>query len=536
VLGVVVYNEVNIVRKKITRSTVRIALLYPSLYSVMSSSLSIHIMYYMLNENYKEVYVERFHVKNLYGEEPPPRSLETNSPLKDFEIILVSMHYEPDIARLVKLLYYGKIDPRRTMRDEIVVAGGPPFIANPKPYSDIVDIAVVGEIEATLPEIIEYWMSYRGDKKRFLEEISSLEYTYVPEYDDSDKVIRKRWINDLDQAYYPIRQFRSLDKDIVFEPAFIVETSRGCRFWCRFCMEGRIFNPYRPRSFKKLKELVEKGLVVNNLSKVIIYSFIYPGSVDEKLFLEYLVDNNISVSLPSLRLNYIDDELLELIKNTGQKTLTLAPESFSPHIHLLFGKYPATLDLTTYIYRVLDYGFNIKLYMIYGVKGETIEDINRSIEVLKEIGRYARKLGVRVSISVNPLVPKPWTMFQWIGMSDLEKLRKTYKVYKEELRGLIETRPLDINWAWVQAVISLADKDIGKILIEWGIEGGDLGSWRRVLRRTNYNVNYVFKGYSSREELPWKNIILDPITDKLVEKERELALSLYGKKYNSDLY
>ena len=171
-LGVVVYNEVNIVRKKITRSTVRVALLYPSLYSVMSSSLSIHIIYYMLNENYKEVYVERFHVKNLYGEEPPPRSLETNSPLKDFEIILVSMHYEPDIARLVKLLYYGKIDPRRTIRDKIVVAGGPPFIANPKPYSDIVDIAVVGEIEAILPEIIEYWMSYRGDKKRFLEDYS----------------------------------------------------------------------------------------------------------------------------------------------------------------------------------------------------------------------------------------------------------------------------------------------------------------------------------------------------------------------------
>lgn len=523
----IVVREVNVIKKKIKPSMPRIALVYPSLYNVMVSSLSIHIIYYMLNEKYSDVYVERFHTKTLYGREPLPQSLETGSPLKDFDLIIISMHYEPDIARVVKLLYYSGIDPRRWKREKIVIAGGPPFIANPKPYSDIIDIAVIGEIEPTLPEIIEFWISYRDNKKKFLEEISSLEYTYVAEYDE-DKTILKRWTKDLDQAYYPIRQFRSSEsKDHVFEPAFMLESSRGCKYWCRYCMEGRIFNPYRYRSFTKLKEIIEKGLLINELRRVIIYSFIFPSSRDEKLLLEYLVDNNISASLPSIRLDIIDDDLLELIKGVGQKTLALAPETFSPYISSLFCKYVLDIDLKTYIYRVIDYGFNVKLYTIYGVKGETIEDVKKTINALKELGSYAKNRGVRLSISINPLIPKPWTLFQWVGMEDLEKIKKIYNMYRRELRGIIETRPLDINWAWVQAVISLADKDIGKILIEWGIEGGDLGSWRRVVRRNNYRLDYVFKGYNSIDELPWRNIVLDHVTEKIILYEYALASKLY---------
>ncbi len=521
------FDEVNVVKKHLKRGMSRIALVYPSLYEVMASSLSVHIMYYLVNELFDEVYVERFHVRNLHGEEPLPRSLETETPLKDFELIITSIHYEPDIANLVRILYYGSLDPRRSKRKVPIIAGGPPIIANPKPYSDIVDVMVIGEIESTLPRIIDTWLSNRGDKERFLEEVSSLKYTYVPGYDD-DKTIYKDWVRDLDNTFYPIRQFRKPSYRQVFENGFLLETSRGCRYWCRFCLEGHIFNPYRFRKLATLKKLVEKGLNVNNVDRVIVYSLIYPSSSDERALLEYLISNGIEASIPSLRIDLVDDDLLEIVRQVGQKTLTLAPETFSSKIQRLIGKYVDLNPIHNILFRVIENGFNLKLYVMYGFKGESFEDIMETINVLKKIAGYGRRRGVSVRIGVNPLVPKPWTVFQWIGMVELERAKSILRIFKRELRGLVETRALDINWAWVQASISLADEKISPILVRWGIMGGDLGSWRRILGETGYNTKYVFEGYRYGDKLPWDNIVLDNIVGKLVEREYPMIRDLVG--------
>ncbi len=127
--------EYNVIRKKIRRDTIRVAYVYPSIYEVMAASLASHMIYYMINEYYPEVYMERFHTQKLVGEEPLPRSLETGSPLRDFPVMITSIHYEPNIASLIRILKSSGIEPLRRKRGQILLAGGPAVMANPHPYS-----------------------------------------------------------------------------------------------------------------------------------------------------------------------------------------------------------------------------------------------------------------------------------------------------------------------------------------------------------------------------------------------------------------
>ncbi|OYT38840.1 MAG: radical SAM protein [Desulfurococcales archaeon ex4484_58] len=510
--------EVNIIRKKIRQGLVRIAYIYPGTYEFMVSSLSSHIIYYLTNSLFDEVYLERFHVKNLYGEEPFPRSLETNSPLKDFELILTSIHYEPTISNLVRILYYSGVDPIREKREIPVIAGGPAVMGNPHPYNHIVDAYIIGEAEDTLPKIINAWIRFRGDKKSFLEEIARYEFVYVPGI-STDKVYR-RWVEDINTSFYPVKQFWDSEREPVFGRGFILETSRGCMYLCRFCIEGRLFKPFRRRTYSVLKRLVDEGLEATGVDRVLVYSLVYPSTIDDKKILEYIVEQGIKVSLPSMRIDYLDNDTLELIKNSGQKTLTIAPETFNPLIQKIIAKYINIDLIDAGIERIIDKGFDLKLYLIYGFKGldPTIYDKN-NIEYLKKLIKKAREKNVKISISLNPLVPKPHTPFQWIGMISLEKARNILRLYRRELRGYVETRPLEIGWAWIQASIALADENIGRILIEWSIEGGDLGSWRRVLTRRNYSTDYVFKGYNVEEKIPWNNIVIYENLDKTLYNE-----------------
>ncbi len=532
--GGICMREYNMVRKKISSRTIRVAFIYPSTYEAMMSSLITHLIYFMINEYFREVYVERFYLRKITGEEPQPRSIETNTPLKKFDLIITSLHYEPSIAGLLRILYSGGISIWRRNRKMPIIAGGPAVIANPRPYEEFIDAFIIGEAEETLPQIIESFIEYGDDKKRFLERINSFKYTYVSEY--AGEVVKRRWVPDLDQSYYPIRQIQSIDREPIYGRGFILETSRGCIFWCRFCMESRLFKPYRRRSNSLLYKLVRKGLEVNNVDKVIIYSLLFPLLRDDKNFIEYLVSNNIKASYPSLRLEHLDNEILELIRESGQKSITVAPESFNIFIQRVIAKYFNPYMVMDRINSILDKGFDLKLYLLFGIKGEKLDDHRININILRSIASKAREKGLRISVSINPIIPKPKTVFQWIGMVNLDYAKNIIKYYRSELRGIVETRPLHINWAWVQGSIALADNSIGRVLADWSIMGGDLGSWRRALRIHSYSTKYLFNGYRFGEELPWDNIVIGSGVEEILEKEYAVIMKVLGGRFSNTSY
>ena len=148
---------------------------------------------------------------------------------------------------------------------------------------------------------------------------------------------------------------------------------------------------------------------------------------------------------------------------------------------------------------------------------------------MKEIAGIVRGFKKQVSITVNPLIPKPKTVFQWIGMISLDRARGILRLFRRELRGLVDTRPLDVNWGWIQASIALGDTSIGKLLVEWGVQGGDLGSWRRIIRRHGYDTSYVFTGRSPGGQLPWDNIIVDQLTERVLVSEYYAWQRLLGR-------
>jgi radical SAM superfamily enzyme YgiQ (UPF0313 family) len=512
--------EINTFIKSVSRVSARVAYVYPSTYRAMISSLAPDIVYVLLN-SMEEVFVERFACTRLYGPEELPRSLETKSPLKDFKLILTTLHYEPDIVNLARLLLAGGLSVLSRDREEhVVIAGGPACMENPVPYSDVVDACVIGEAEATLPEVISLWMSYGDKKKRFLEELARLDYVYIAGY-DKEKVV-KRHVSDLDTSFYPIRQVENTEVEPVYGRGFKLEVSRGCPFWCSFCIETRVFQPYRERSPGVLAKLVEEGMKYSIGGKrVVLYALAFPVSRDNAKLLEYLSSEGYRASIPSLRATPLLEKYAEVIKQLGQRTLTIAPESFSPTIQRALFKYVGVLDyLNQLLERLLQVGFDLKLYLIYGFKGlESVDDIKLNASYIKKLVELAKKYKRRVSVSLNPLIPKPHTIFQWIGMMGVEELAAVLREYRNLLRGVAEYRLLDIDWAVVQAQLALSTKPLGGFIKKWAEYGGSLAGWRRAVRELGVDYKYVFTGYKSDEELPWSSIDLGGEVEKVTASQ-----------------
>jgi len=517
--------EVNVIRKKLSRVRSRVAYVYPSTYNAMLSGLAPDIIYTLVNK-YEDVYLERFTCKSLYGPEEEPRSLETGSKLRDFSLILTSLHFELDTVNLLRLFMAGGIEVFSSKRNEqVVVAGGPVIMENPVPYSDIIDVFVIGEAEVTLHRVVELWLEHSDNKKRFLEAVSELRYVYVPGLTSSDVV--REYVRDLDSIPHPVRQVENTEVEPVYGRGFKLEVSRGCLFHCSFCIETRVFQPYRERSLGVLKAIVEEGLKYSISGKrLILYSLSFPVTRTHVGFLEYLVNEGFTASLPSLRLSHRLLESLELIKSLGQRTLTIAPESFSHLLHSVFFKYTGLVDyVVSSIKSLLDAGFDLKLYLIYGVKGLSASEIYRDVETFREIVKYAKSRGRRVSVTLNPLVPKPHTVFQWIGMPSKDVLESQLRVYRGALRGFVETRPYDVDLAVIQAQVALAPKPLGKFLALWAKHGGGLAGWRRAVKELSgeFTLDYVFSGYQFEKELPWSFIRLGDVSDRATLSQYEVV-------------
>ncbi|QOR93856.1 radical SAM protein [Thermosphaera chiliense] len=497
--------ELNTVYKNPLKASSRVAFIYPSLYEVMISSLASDLIYFTLNNN-PEIYAERFCNKRLTGAEEEARSIETRSPLRDFDLIITSIHYEPDIVNLVRLLQASGVNPFREARQTPIIAGGPVVMANPIPFSDLIDVFVIGEVESSLDKIVEIWLQFKGDKKAFLEEVSKLSYVYVPGLTEGEVV--KSYPADLNACFYPVRQIVNTKIEPVFGRGFKLEVNRGCMFACSFCMETRVMAPYRERSLGLLKKLIEEHLTYNPGEKrVVLYSLSFPVRKDHLRILEFMVENNLIASQPSIRLDLINEELLELLRALNQKTITIAPESFSLTTQKLFFKYVKPCEwFEEKIGAALSKGFNVKIYLVYGAPWEGLESIKENIECLKRVISKAKGKRWRAVVSLNPLIPKPHTPFQYFGMKNMKELKQVFKIYKENLKGLVESRAYDIEWSLMQAFLSLSEKPLGKLIATWAEEGGGLHGFKKVAKGFNIDLSRVFNGYRFEETLPWSFI------------------------------
>ena len=488
------------------RRGVRVGILMPIPYAAASCSLFLHYVYTYLCESGVEVYRFFYNTDQNVVETPDgmidPRRLD---------ILLVSLPYELDYVYAIRAMRAMGIDiPRRERHKPIVVAGGLAPSANPLPLIDIADAVVIGEGEDFIYRIVEGICTDEDDYKTCIDRIEDLKYVYSRNKSKSFEKVKRYVVQNLDESYHPTRYVFSIDEEPVYGVGVLLELSRGCPRLCAFCMESHVMYPFRYRSLNRVVEIIEEGSRNLGVKRVIFYSLaIFDIPYTDKL-LRALLECGYRASIPSLRPDYINEDRIEVIKALGQNTITIAPESFVYETCRRIGKVFDVDKLSEAVVYALDKaGFrHVKLYLILGFpwSSDFEKEINSVVEVVKNIiSRCSRRRRAMIRITVNPLIPKPWTPFRRYPPSYVLKLSDVVYKCSQRLRELGKAVEVDVyppEWGFVQAVIALGNENISRVLIEWS----EKSLTPSVFKSLVGNIEYVHKGWRECDP-PWEQII-----------------------------
>ena len=512
------FNERNIIIKNPLKADIRFGLVYPNVYKTAMSSLGYQIIYNYINER-QDCYSERI----IY---PAIRSLETNSPLADFDIISFSLQYEQDYFNVLKMLQEANIPLRRedrTINDPLIIAGGPCASSNPLPLSDFIDIFVVGEAESVLYNLLDLYADEKNNKnsddKRDLSPFLDIKGLYISEFNNETEIALSDDMAEIYHLTYPIVT-ETDDKD--FMPAFsnsiLLNVSRACTRGCRFCMSSYLYRPLRETDLNHLLSIAEESRKNTGLNKISLIGAAVSDYSQINELTEKLKDNGFQVSTPSMRIESITKETLISLKSSGLKTLTIAPESIYS-LRRRINKDIKDEDVFRVINDAIQLGFNIKLYFLIGLPYERQEDIEELAEMMKQIdsmkynidsnsetssklndnsSKSNRKLSrkkpkVSISFSVNPVIPKPHTPLQWESY-DMKDIKSKIRYLKKNLKGL-DIKFDSAKMGLIQYVLSCGDRNIGD-LIEKSL------NQKVSIREWGENA----PSYDLDDDLPWDSI------------------------------
>jgi len=428
--------EFNPFARRFRRGMRKVALVYPNRYAGGVSNIGMQIIYSKVFEN--EAYCERFYYDVYDG----LRSFENATPLNEFDIALFSLQYELDYFRALEIL-------RKSGFKGLKLAGGPAVMINPKPLTGYFDAFFIGEVEEKVGEILE---------AKSKEDLSGLEGVYTGR---EDRVKRVR-----------VKLGPHMPTEIVgrgvYGRCFILEIGRGCIRGCRFCVVRSLYSPPR---WRKLGDMPE----VKGVEKVVLVA---PSPTDNPSFLEMLehyVGKGFNVSPSSIRADTVDEKIAELLHEGGLKTLTLAPETAAAHLQDAIGKDITSEDVLDAAKAASGKLSKVKLYFMIGLPNESMDDVRGIVDLAKKV----KDIVGAVKISVNPLVPKPHTPFQWLPFGGhpvlkegLKQLRRKIEYLKMEAGRLkIEARIPDMAEYIVQTILSRGDESVSKVFGERDFRG-----------------------------------------------------------------
>ena len=533
--------EVNAIRKD--KAEVRFLLAFPDTYEVGMSHLGLQILYSILNE-IPDVAAERCFTpwpdreKQLRDRKLSFTSLESQTPLKDFDIIGFSLQYELSYTNVLNMLDLADIPLHREERREehpLIIAGGP-CCFNPAPLIDFIDAFVIGEGEEVVGEIVA--MIRDGKKKSFsrndlIKELAGIPGVYVPAVHHHYNVIKKRTVKNLNAWQHPLKPIVPLMQTI--HDRVTLEIARGCTRGCRFCQAGMLWRPYRERNTSLLMEMAEKMLQETGHEEISLLSL----SSGDYSCIEPLVQNlmnryyqkKVAVALPSLRVESLNETLMEEIKRIRKTSFTLAPEAGTDKMRLIINKGNTTEDLLSTVDKIFAAGWkSIKLYFMLGLPGETQDDWEGMVNLAYEALRKTKNRG-QITVSLSTFVPKPHTPFQWERQISLEE---TY-ARQDFIRNRIKNRNLSVKWhdarmSLMEGIFSRGDATAGKLLESAFHKGCRLDGWSDLLRfdlwqeamaETGINPDDFLRERKPDEELPWDNIDCGISREFLLEERQK---------------
>ena len=487
----------------------KFALVYPNLYHVGMSNLGIHIIYDLLNSR-SDTSCERFFLPDfkflqmLEKSDSPILSTESQTPLFKFPLIGFSLSFEPDYFNFLKILQIGKIklkSSESTKFDPILIAGGPCATFNPVPLQDFVDAFIIGEAEVVLPNFFDtFYLAKSQNLSRIeiLKKLSEVEGVFVPKF---KKIVRRQFLKNLDE--FPAHTIIVTD-DAEFN-MYLIETARGCGRHCRFCMAGYCFRNPRNRSLEILREEILSAKKFNKKIGLMGAAISDYPQINE--ICKIIRENNLPMSVASFRADSVTEELVKLLAESGLKTLTIAPEAGSSKMRAVINKGIEE----EHIFKTLELGIsagikNFKLYFMIGLPFETFEDVDAIIELAKRIKKYMeiKKSNGKLTLSINPFIPKPFTPFQWSKMAEKKYLDESLKKIRKELKEKnIEIIAESTRETEIQGILSRGDEKIGEILLK-SHEMGGIKKFKQAMKILDVDEKeYLYRERDKDEKFAW---------------------------------
>jgi radical SAM superfamily enzyme YgiQ (UPF0313 family) len=475
-------------------------------------------------------------------------TLESQTPVRDFDVVAFSVSFEWDYTNVLTLLRLAGVPARaanRTHHDPLVIIGGAVTFVNPEPLALFADVIAAGEGEALVPPLLRAFQSAE-DRADLLRRLVAERGYYVPSFYDvhyaangtlagfvprpgtgAPAVVKKAAVKTTDALDPPATKFFTPATE--FGSRFLVEVVRGCANLCRFCWAGYNYLPVRAFPKERILQLAENAKAYSQ--RVGLVSIALCDHPDIVEILTRLTEMGYSLSPASLRLDDLTPEILALLRRSGERSITIAPEVGSDRLRRVINKTITNDEILDAAEMIFAAGFeNLKLYYMIGLPTETDDDLvairDQTLQLRDVMMKHARPRGTvgRIVGSVNPLVPKPGTAYQWLPMEDDAVVDAKIK----RLRGLladIDNVYFNIKserHSFYQALLSLGDRRVAPA-IEAAERNG--GNWRAAVAEAGVDADFfVFRDRSGDAVLPW-DIIDGGIKDNFFKSEMAKSLN-----------
>jgi radical SAM superfamily enzyme YgiQ (UPF0313 family) len=543
--------EVGYVRKP-HGGRMRVALAFPNTYFVGMSNLGFQTVYTLFNAQDDIVCERAFlppktELAAQLASGAPLVTVESQTLVRDFDIFAFSVSFEWDYTNVLTMLRLAGIAPRasdRTHHDPLVMIGGAVTFVNPEPLALFADVVAAGEGEALIPSLLE---AFRGaaDRDDLLKQLVTKRGFYVPSFYDvkyaddgtidrfeprestgAPSVVRKAALKTTDAVDPPATTIFTPETE--FGSRLLIEVVRGCANLCRFCWAGYNYLPVR--AFPKERILQRAAEARPHSSRIGLVSIALCDHPDIEEILTRLVEMGYSISPASLRLDDLTPTILRLLRESGERTVTIAPETGSDRLRRVINKTITNDEIIAAADLIFESGFeNLKLYYMLGLPTETDDDLvairDLTLELREKMLKYARPRGHvgRIVASVNPLVPKPGTAYQWLPMEDDRSVERKIARMRSLVAG-IENVYFTIKserHSLYQALLSLGDRRVAPA-IEAAERNG--GNWRAALAETGVDADFfIFRDRSGDAVLPW-DIIDGGMKDTFFRAEAEKSM------------